>query len=131
MQRVSDQTATRYSPTHEWIRVSGDAFRLGLSAFAAGEIGEVAHVQLPSPGDRLRPGELLGEVESVKSINEILAPVAGRVVRVNTRLYDDPQLLGREPEAAGWLVELDQVDAAALDGLLDAASYASRVAGDG
>jgi glycine cleavage system H protein len=96
-----------FSRSHEWARSEGqDLVTVGISRHAAEEVGEIAQVALPQPGERLVAGAVLAEVEAVKSIIELVCPVDGVVERVNQALLDDPNLIGRDPEGAGWLVEL-------------------------
>lgn len=119
-----------FSRSHEWARAGDDGIRIGISRHAAEEIGEVAHVGLPQPGDRVGAGDVIAEIESVKSINEICSPVAGTIAAINSTLLDDPTLLNRDPEGSAWLVRLAGDAELAGDGLLSRADYEALVAGE-
>jgi glycine cleavage system H protein len=126
---VSDIPAElHYTAEHEWIRRSGDdTVRVGITDFAQSALGDVVFVQLPSVGDDVSAGEAFGEVESTKSVSDLYAPISGTVSAVNGDLDGDPQLVNSDPYGAGWLLDIQAADAAAvestLDGLLDAEAY--------
>jgi len=121
----------RYTAEHEWVSPvpGGDAaqgssgVRVGITDFAQDSLGDIVFVQLPEPGTEVQAGDSLGEVESTKSVSEIYAPVSGRVVARNEALDADPAVVNSDPYGAGWLVEIEPSDPAAVAGLLDAASY--------
>jgi glycine cleavage system H protein len=114
----------RYTAEHEWVTPAKDGpVRVGITHFAQDALGDIVFVQLPEQGSAVQAGEALGEVESTKSVSEIYAPVAGTVAATNERLADQPELLNTDPYGAGWLVEIEPADPAAVDGLLDAAGY--------
>ena len=115
--------ALRYSTDHEWVRSADGRVRVGITDFAQDALGDVVFVDLPGTGSTVEPGGPLGEVESTKSVSEIYAPVAGEVVAVNAGLSDAPELLNSDPYGDGWICEIVPGDAAAVDGLLDAAGY--------
>jgi glycine cleavage system H protein len=126
---VSDIPADlHYTAEHEWIRRGGDdTVRVGITDFAQSALGDVVFVQLPSVGDDVTAGEAFGEVESTKSVSDLYAPISGKVSAVNGDLDGDPQLVNSDPYGAGWLLDIQAADAAAvestLDGLLDAEAY--------
>ena len=114
----------RYSSDHEWARADGGRVRVGITDYAQDALGDVVFVDLPSVGTTVEAGDVLGEVESTKSVSEVYAPVAGTVVAVNGDVADAPEKLNQDPYGEGWLCELEVAEAAtALDGLLDAAAY--------
>jgi glycine cleavage system H protein len=117
----------RYLPTHEWARTDGDLVVIGLSPFAAGEVGEVIHVELPKVGATLTRGKACAEIESVKSVNDYYAPVDGTVVEVNPALATAPELLNQDPLAKGWFAKIKPSKPAPLDGLLSAADYQQQL----
>ncbi len=117
-----------YLPTHEWARSDGDLITIGLSAFAAGEVGEVIHVQLPKPGAVLTKGKPCAEIESVKSVNDFYAPVEGTVVAINSELTAKPELLNQDPTGKGWFCTVKPSAAQPLAGLLSAAAYQAQLA---
>ena len=119
----------RYSTDHEWARVEGDRVRVGITDYAQDALGDVVFVSLPTVGAQVATGDVLGEVESTKSVSEIYAPVGGEVAAVNDALADAPEQLNADPYGAGWICLIAVGDAAtALDGLLDAPGYSQLIA---
>ena len=117
-----------YTPEHEWVSVEGSVATVGITDYAAQQLGDVVYVSLPSVGAAVTGGEPCGEVESVKSVSDLYSPVDGEVTEVNTELDDDPSLVNAEPYTAGWMfrVQLAQDgngDAALPPDLLSAAEY--------
>jgi glycine cleavage system H protein len=118
----------RYTPEHEWISIDGTTASIGITDYAAQQLGDVVFISLPAAGASVTAGEPCGEVESVKSVSDLYSPVDGEVVEVNGELEDDPSLVNAEPYAAGWMfrvrVAQDGNGAPALPGdLLSAAEY--------
>ncbi|PFG19525.1 glycine cleavage system protein GcvH [Serinibacter salmoneus] len=93
----------QYTSDHEWVALAADVATVGITAYAAGELGDVVFVALPEVGADLRQGEVCGEVESHKSVSEVFAPVTGEVTEVNTTLQDEPGSVSEDPYGAGWL----------------------------
>ncbi len=121
----------KYDKEHEWVRVEGDAAYVGISEFAQDQLGEVVYVDLPSVGDELVAGETFGEIESVKSVSELYAPVSGAVVEVNDDLGRSPETINSDPYGTGWMVKVTLSDASQLDELMSAEDYESFVANEG
>lgn len=119
----------RYSSDHEWVSVSGNRARIGITDYAQDALGDVVYVQPPSVGSSVTAGSSVGEVESTKSVSDVYAPVSGTVVAVNDALSSSPELLNQDPYGAGWLFEVELSDPAQVDALLDAAAYAALTAG--
>ena len=92
-----------YTPEHEWVALDGTTASIGITEYAAQQLGDVVYVSLPAPGTAVTAGEPCGEVESVKSVSDLYSPVDGEVAEVNTELEGDPSLVNAEPYAAGWL----------------------------
>jgi len=113
----------RYSKDHEWIRVTGNRVRVGITDHAQHELTDVVFVEFPPIGKELARGQVLGVVESVKAVSEIFAPVSGKVVAVNKDLDSHPEAVNKDPYGAGWLVDLELTDTAEVPQLLDAAAY--------
>lgn len=113
----------KYSTDHEWARLAEGRARVGITDYAQDALGDVVFVELPPVGRHVDAGDVLGEVESTKSVSEIYAPVAGTVAAVNEALSDAPEALNRDPYGEGWLCELEVSGPDALDGLLDADRY--------
>jgi len=125
-----DPAKLRYAATHEWVAVEGDTAVVGLSKFAVDQLTDLLTIELPKVGDRLTAGKSFGEVESVKSVNDLYAPVGGEVVEVNQALVDDVQILSQDPFAKGWLVKVKVDDPAEAEKLLDRAAYEAKIAAD-
>ena len=113
----------RYSSDHEWVRVEDGKLRIGITDYAQDALGDVVFVQVPDVGAAAGAGDSVGEVESTKSVSEIYAPIAGRVVEVNTELDATPELLNSDPYGNGWIALVEPDDPAAVEALLDAAAY--------
>jgi glycine cleavage system H protein len=120
----------RYTAEHEWVRRPGQAegsVRVGITHYAQEQLGDIVYVQLPDVGDELAAGEPCGELESTKSVSDLYAPLAGRVVARNDELDAAPQNVNSDPYGAGWMIEIVPADPADLDALLDAEGYRSQV----
>jgi glycine cleavage system H protein len=117
-----------YSQDHEWVIVDGDVATIGISDFAQDQLGEVVYVDLPGVGDGLNAGEAFGEIESVKSVSELIAPVAGEVIEVNDALGDAPETVNSDAHGAGWMIKVRVADASAVDSLLSAEDYDAFIA---
>ena len=116
-----------YLPTHEWARVDGGLVVIGLSPFAAGEVGEVIHVQLPAVGSAVSRGKPCAEIESVTSVNDYYSPVDGTITEVNAALGTNPELVNSDPLKAGWFAKIKPSGANPLAGLLSAADYQAKI----
>jgi glycine cleavage system H protein len=119
----------RYSAEHEWVRVDGGTATVGITDFAQDSLGDVVFVQLPEVGLMVEAAASCAEVESTKSVSDIYAPVAGRVVEVNQRLDDNPELLNQDPYGVGWIFKLELSDPNDVSALLDAAGYGRFIEG--
>ena len=113
----------RYTADHEWARQEDGKVRIGITDYAQDALGDVVFVELPAPGTKVDAGGSFSEVESTKSVSDIYAPLAGVVVEVNTDLSDAPQRLNEDPYGEGWICVIEPDDAAAFEGLMDAAAY--------
>jgi glycine cleavage system H protein len=119
----------RYSREHEWVRVEGSAAVIGITSFAADELGDIVYVELPELGASLAQFASFGVVESVKAVSDLFAPVSGEVAEVNADLRGSPELLNSDPFGAGWIAKVTLTDPAEMEKLLDAAAYAELTAG--
>jgi glycine cleavage system H protein len=113
----------RYTKDHEWVRVDGDTATIGVTDFAAGQLGDVVFVDLPAVGKAVEQFATFGVVESVKAVSDLYAPLSGEVVEVNGELGSKPELVNGDPFGEGWMIKVRVGDAAQVDGLLDAAAY--------
>lgn len=115
----------RYTTDHEWVRLEGDVATVGITAYAAEQLGDVVFVELPAVGRTLEQHGVFGVVESVKAVSDLLAPVGGEVVEANTALAGEPELANSDPYGAGWMVRIRLSDAAQVDSLMDDQEYAA------
>lgn len=113
----------RYSKEHEWVKLEGDQVRIGITEFAQDELGDVVFVELPEEGDDLELDEPFGSVESVKTVSELYAPIAGRVVEVNEELDDSPEFVNESPYEKAWMVVLEPNDTEEIENLMTAEEY--------
>lgn len=120
--------AMRFAKSHEWARPEADGLvTVGISAYAVEALTDLVFMQLPEVGRRVQAGDSLGEIESVKAVSDVYAPIAGEVVEVNAALPGSLETLGKDPYGAGWMVRLKPDDPAQLAGLLDEAAYQAVV----
>jgi len=112
---------------HEWIDVQGEVGTVGLTDHAQCQLGDIVFVELPKPGEGLEAGKPLGTVESIKTANEIFAPVSGEVVEVNAELKDAPERINSDPHGQGWLIKVRLNNPAEINVLMDAAAYETYV----
>jgi glycine cleavage system H protein len=120
---VEYPTDRKYSQEHEWVVVSGDTARIGITDYAQDSLGDIVFVQVPDVGLEVVAGASCAEVESTKSVSEIYSPVSGTVSAVNEALADEPERINRDPYGDGWIFTLTMIDAGELDALMDAAAY--------
>ena len=113
----------RYTKDHEWVRIEGDTATIGVTDFAANQLGDVVFVDLPAVGKAVEQFATFGVVESVKAVSDLYAPVSGEVVDVNGNLASKPELVNSDPFGEGWMIKVELGDAAQLGELLDAAAY--------
>jgi glycine cleavage system H protein len=118
----------RYTKDHEWVEVDGDIATIGITAYAAEQLGDVVFVELPEAGKAVKGGEGLAVVESVKAASDVYAPVSGEVVDANTALSDEPETVNAEPESGGWFVKLKLTNPSEVDALMDRAAYEAYLA---
>jgi glycine cleavage system H protein len=121
----------RYTQEHEWARQEGNRVRIGVTAFAQEQLGDVVFVELPKVGARVTQRQSFGVVESVKAVSDLFAPVSGEVVEVNAELPTSPEIVNREPYGRGWMIVVAPANAAEWDQLLTPAQYAEFVAAGG
>lgn len=117
----------RYTKEHEWVHVQGDTATVGITDYAQHELGDVVYVELPQSGTRLKAGESLGTVESVKAVSDVYVPVSGEVTEVNSTLSEAPEMINKNPHGSAWLVKLKLTNPAELSGLMDAAAYEAYI----
>ena len=117
----------KYHSDHDWARIDGETATLGITWYAQDQLGEVVFFDPPTVGATLTKDQPYAEIESVKAVSDVYAPLAGKVVEANGRIAEDPGLINRDPTGEGWFYKLEIADAAALDALMDEAGYARFV----
>jgi glycine cleavage system H protein len=118
----------KYSAEHEWVRSgNSNSVRVGITEYAADQLGDIVFVTLPEVGEKVTAGDACGELESTKSVSDLFCPVPGVITAVNSVLESNPETINTDPYGDGWLFELELDEAADLDDLLDADSYAEQV----
>ncbi len=121
-------TDLRYTKDHEWVRLDGDDATIGITEYAASQLGDIVFVELPETGRELTQSAAFGVVESVKAVSDLFAPVSGSVVQTNDALAGTPELVNSEPYGAGWMVRITVADPSELDSLLDPVAYDALIA---
>ena len=118
----------RYHRDHDWARIEGDEAVLGITWFAQDSLGELVHYEAPSVGTTIVLGSAYGEVESVKAVSDVIAPLSGEIVELNGAVVDAPELVNDDPYGQGWLVRIKLTDPSEVDRLLDSAAYRAFIA---
>lgn len=118
----------KYSKEHEWARVDGNTVVVGITQFAADQLGDVVYVDLPTAGTDLEQFAKFGEIESVKTVSDLFTPVGGKILEVNDAVKDSPEKVNEDTYGDGWLLKIEISDASQLDSLMDAAGYESLTA---
>jgi glycine cleavage system H protein len=119
----------KYTKEHEWVEeISPGRYRVGITDYAQGALGDIVYLQMPKVGDKLEVGKVCGEVESTKSVSEIYAPISGTVSSVNLALDSAPETINSDPYGEGWLIEVDSSALSEIDGLLSPESYSALTA---
>jgi len=118
----------KYHREHDWARIDGDEALLGITWFAQDALGELVHYEAPEQGATVKKDEPYGEVESVKAVSDVIAPLSGEVVAVNSKVVDAPETVNDDPYGEGWLIRIRLSDPAEVDSLLDADAYKQVVA---
>jgi glycine cleavage system H protein len=116
-----------YHPEHDWARIDGDFATFGITWYAQDSLGEVVFFDLPEVGAEIKQGESYAEVESVKAVSDVIAPLSGEVVEVNAALSDAPEQINDDPYGDGWMVKVRCSDPSERDALLDAAAYTAQL----
>jgi glycine cleavage system H protein len=118
----------KYHEEHDWARVDGDEAVLGITWFAADALGELVHFEAPEVGSTVTKNQTYGEVESVKAVSDVIAPLSGEVLEVNERVVDAPETVNEDPYGSGWLLRIRVTDSGEVDALLDAGAYRELLA---
>ena len=118
----------KYHPEHDWARIEGDEAVLGITWFAQDALGELVHFEAPEAGSTVAKDQSYGEIESVKAVSDIVAPLSGEVLEVNQTVVEAPETVNEDPYGQGWLVRVRLSDASEVDSLLDTEAYRAHVA---
>jgi glycine cleavage system H protein len=121
-------TELRYTKDHEWVRIEGDSATVGITEYAANQLGDIVFVELPDPGRTLEQQATFGVVESVKAVSDLFCPVSGEVLEANAALTASAELVNADPYGDGWMIRLRIAKPEEIDGLLDAAAYDALIA---
>lgn len=125
---MSIPTDRKYAETHEWFKVDGDVVTVGISQFAADELTDITYVEVLAVGTQIEAGKEFGEIESVKATSELVSPVGGEIIEVNSALSDTPELVNEDAFGTAWMAKIKVGDLSPLDALLDAPAYESHCA---
>jgi glycine cleavage system H protein len=113
----------KYTEDHEWIKLDGSTAIVGITEFAASELGDVVFVEIETEGETLSKGETFGTIEAVKTVSDLFMPAGGELIEVNEKLADTPEIINQDPYGEGWLIKIKLADPAELDSLMDADKY--------
>lgn len=126
-----DPKTLRYAKSHEWSHLEGDICTVGITQFAVDQLTDVVYIELPDVGDHTFKGDSFGEIESVKAVSDLYAPVDGEVIEVNDKLADDPSRVAKDPYGKGWMVKIKVEPGATLDHLMTLDKYQKQIASEG
>lgn len=117
----------KYTADHEWLKVEGNTGFIGVTDFAQGELGDVVFIDIASDLQEITKGSSFGTIEAVKTVSDMYAPVTGKVLEINPKLGDEPQLLNSDPYGEGWIIKIEIANPAEVNELLDAAAYEAQL----
>ena len=120
----------RYSKEHEWVRRDGETARIGITDYAQDQLGDVVYVDVPEAGATIAQFDKMGEIESVKAVSDLYAPISGQVTRVNDGVVEKPETVNKDPHGEGWLIEVRLSDASEMDKLMSAEEYDAFIASE-
>ncbi|MEZ7977496.1 MAG: glycine cleavage system protein GcvH [Flavobacteriales bacterium] len=117
----------RYTADHEWVKIDGDIATVGVTDFAQGELGDIVFVEVETEGEELEAEEVFGTIEAVKTVSDLILPLAGEVIEFNEALEDDPALINSDPFGDGWIIKLKMSNVADFESLMDAEAYKNTI----
>jgi glycine cleavage system H protein len=118
----------RYTKEHEWVKVeNGNTVLVGVTDFAQGELGDIVYIEIETVGQSLAADEIFGSVEAVKTVSDLFLPVSGKVLEINSKLNDEPELVNNDPYGDGWMIKLEVENLADLDTLMDVEAYKTLI----
>jgi glycine cleavage system H protein len=116
----------KYTKDHEWVRIEGDVATIGITEFAAGELGDIVYVEVETIGDSLEPGAVFGSVEAVKTVSDLFMPIKGEILELNSELEGNPEMVNESPYENGWMIKV-KISGDLPDDLLSASEYSELV----
>ncbi len=117
----------RYSKDHEWFRVEGNIATVGITDFAQKELGDIVYVEIETEGEDLSEGDVFGTVEAVKTVSDLIMPVTGKIIEVNSELESTPEIINSDPYGDGWMIKIEVADPTTAEGGLSADEYAALI----
>jgi glycine cleavage system H protein len=117
----------RYTADHEWVKIDGDIATVGVTDFAQGELGDIVFVEVETEGEQLEAEEVFGTIEAVKTVSDLILPLAGEVIEFNEALEDDPALINSDPFGDGWIIKLKMSNVSDFESLMDAEAYKNTI----
>lgn len=117
----------KYTNDHEWIKVEGNIGIIGITDYAQGELGDIVFIDIDPDLQEINNGDSFGSIEAVKTVSDLFAPCSGKVVEINSKLEDEPQLVNSDPYGDGWLIKIEISDLSELDNLMDSESYKNQI----
>jgi len=117
----------KYTKDHEWIKIEGDVATVGITEFAAGELGDIVYVEVETEGETLDKEEVFGSVEAVKTVSDLFMPLSGEVIEFNEELESAPETVNSDAYGEGWMIKIKISNAAEVDALLDATAYKAQI----
>ena len=117
----------KYTKDHEWIEINGNTATVGITDYAQGELGDIVYVEVETVDESLKQEEVFGSVEAVKTVSDLFIPVSGKVIEVNQKIEDSPEIINEDPYGDGWIIKMEIDDDNELNDLLDADAYAKLI----
>jgi glycine cleavage system H protein len=117
----------RYTADHEWVKIDGDIATVGVTDFAQGELGDIVFVEVETEGEQLEAEEVFGTIEAVKTVSDLILPLAGEVIEFNEALEDEPALINTDPFGDGWIIKLKMSNVSDFESLMDAEAYKNTI----
>ncbi|MBN1789660.1 MAG: glycine cleavage system protein GcvH [Bacteroidales bacterium] len=116
-----------YTNDHEWIKINGNTALVGITDFAQGELGDIVFVEIETLGSHLGKGSTFGTIEAVKTVSDLFIPLSGKVLEINSKINESPEVINKDPYGAGWLIKMEVDDPSEVSGLMDAKAYAAMI----
>ena len=117
----------KYTKEHEWAKIDGNVVTIGVTDFAQSELGDIAWLDMPAVGDETKKGDPFGTIEAVKTVEDLYAPLTGKIIEVNGELLDSPELVNDDPYGKGWIAKLEYSDKSEIENLLSAEEYSELI----